>query len=175
MDEYVVQLEEYGITYTEKYLLNKAYWAEKSSAHIGVVNDDVSTGNNILPKAFAYTNPTFYTGYAHNCWWILTCFEWNDNGVQIGENENGIRTKGLISDHDWSEGYYKVTGNNIYVQFNFVAKLKDSSQIYQTVVDSDSAIFFNKKKNHVAGIGETYDNPQDAWHYWIQFAVTNIT
>ena len=172
MDNLVIQLEEFGITYTEKYQQNKAYWAEKSSRHVGSENIQ-PVENNLLPSALAAADPYFYTGYAHDCWWILTCFEWNDDGIQLGENESGTRNVSLVSDHSWSEGFYKVTGSGLHVDFNFLSKLKHGSTIKQTVSGSDSATFFYTTV-HTAGIGQTYSNPQGSWHYSIQYSVTNI-
>ncbi len=172
MDNLVGQLEEFGITYTEKYQQNKAYWAEKSSRHVG--SESIQpVENNLLPSALAAADPFFYIGYAHDCWWILTCFEWNDDGMQLGENESGTKSVSLVSNHAWSEGFYKVTGSGLHVDFNFLSKLKHGSTIKQTVSGSDGATFFYDSV-HAEGIGQTYSNPQSSWHYSIQYSVTNI-
>lgn len=171
MDGFVTQLEEYGITYTEKWKQNKAYWGEKSSKHIGQI--DAPIENNLIPSASAAANPYFYTGYAHDCWVILTCHEWNSNGVQLGENQVGTRSKTLVSNHSWSEGEYKVTGSGLHVYFNFVSKLKSGSTVKQTVVGSDGTSFFFDTE-HVATIGQSYSNPQSGWYYEIQYSVTDI-
>ncbi|MCE2507312.1 MAG: hypothetical protein J4F36_12775 [Nitrosopumilaceae archaeon] len=103
----------------------------------------------------------------------MTCFEWNNNGIQLGDGQTGTRTVSLVSDHSWSEGYYKVTGSGLHVDFNFVSKLKHGSAVKQTVVGSDSTSFF-QDTTHSAGIGQSYNNPKDPWHYSIQYSVTNI-
>ena len=41
------------------------------------------------------------------------------------------------------------------------------------VVGSDSTSFF-QDTTHSAGIGQSYNNPKDPWHYSIQYSVTNI-
>lgn len=129
--------------------------------------------NNLLPSAFATADPFFYTGYAYDCWWILTCFEWNGAGIQLGVNQSGTRTVSLLSDHAWSEGFYKVTGSGLHVDFNFVSKLKHGSTVKQIVSGSDGTSFFHDTE-HNSGIGQTYSNPEDPWHYSIQYSVTNI-
>ncbi len=172
MDVLVSQLEEFGITYTEKYQQDKAYWAKVSAKHIGQENTMVDEGD-FIPSAYAVANPYFYTGYAHDCWWILTCWEWNDNGVQLGENQTGIRNISLVANHAWSEGFYKVTGSGLHVDFNFVSKLKQGSTTKQTVTDSDGTSFFHDAQ-HNAGIGQSFNNPKNSWKYSIQYSVTNI-
>ena len=75
MDDIVSHLEKYGITYTTKYDKDPSYWAEISSRHL----DEKQLENTWLSKAYAASAPKFYTGYYHDCWWLLACPEWNDN------------------------------------------------------------------------------------------------
>ena len=126
-----------------------------------------------MPSAYAAADPYFYTGYFHDCWWILACPEWNNAGVQLGEYDVGTRTIGLVSDHSWSEAHYKVTGSGLHVEFNFEAKLKDGSTAKQTVYDSDSAIFFYDTVYTAKATPKYYDS-KDSWEYSIQYSVTNI-
>jgi len=162
MDNLVEQLEVYSITYTEKYLENKSYWIAQSSKDIG---QDVAS---------LTSDPLFYTGYGYGCWWILTCHSWNDLGVQLGENQTGNRLETLSQDYPWTEGWYKVTGSNLAVGFNFISNLKDDSTTKQTVVGSDGTLFFYDSE-HNAAVGQSYNNPKDGWHYDIQYSVTDIT
>ncbi len=170
MDKLVRSLENYGITYTIKYMDNKSFWAEKSSRHL----EPSFIENSWLPMADATSNPYFYTGYYHDCWWILACPEWNGSGIQLGENQSGIRTVSLISDHSWSNGHYKVMGSDLHVDFNYVSKLKSYSLVKQTVTGSDTAIFFYSV-THSQSVDDEYDNPKDSWKYSIQYSVSNIT
>ena len=161
MDSIVEQLEEYGITYTTKYLQNKSYWIEQSSKDIGQITINAA-------------NPFFYAGYGYGCWWILTCPQWDDNPVQLGEGDVGNRLVYLKEDHTWTEGWIKVTGSQLAVEYNFVSKLMDETTIKQTISGSDGTIFLYDSI-HVKEIGTEFDNPKKDWFYDIQYSITSIT
>lgn len=174
MDVVVRHLEKYGITYTEKWQNNKEYWAQKSSEHL---DDDLplAAQENILPAARTYSDPWFRSGVAYECWWVLTCHEWSSSPAQIAEGSSGIDTVGLEEDCDWSEGAWRVTGGNYVVDFNFISKLKDGSITKNSVNGNDVAHLINNSVS-VGSDGDRYtNNPQDDWHYSIQYAITNIT
>ncbi len=172
MDVLVKQLEEYGITYTEKWERNKAYWAEKSSEYIDK-EIKLSTSGNLLPSAFASADPYFYAGYAYGCWWVLTCHDWNSNAIQLGEGDIGTRTVYLASDYAWSEGAYRVTGSGLAVNFIYSGKLMDNSLTKQSVSDTAYSIFYNKNVV-IETFGDRFDYPEEGWNYTIQLRVTNI-
>jgi len=161
MDFTVEQLEEYGITYTENYLQNKSYWIEQSSKDIG------------QGVTLSSTDPLFYAGYGYGCWWILTCSQWDNNPVQLGNGDVGNRLVYLKEDHSWTEGWIKVTGSQLAVEYNFVSKLMDNTTIKQTVSGSDGIIFLYDSI-HVKAIGQNYDNPKNGWFYDIQYSVMSI-
>ena len=141
MDNIVKDLEEYGVTYTEKWETDKKYWGEKSSKHIGEAG--FTTLGNLLPVANAYTNPYFYAGAYYECWWILACPTWNNSGVQLGVNQSGTKVVELVEDSDWSEAMFKVTGSGIIVDYNTVSKLKDDSTIKDTQTSFENAYIIN--------------------------------
>ena len=79
----------------------------------------------------------------------------------------------LVSGHVWSEGKYKITGNNMLVDYNYMAHFKDGSKGLQSEVGERSILFYNGYNVEIERATK-HDNSEESWEYTIQFAVTDI-